>query len=142
MIYLNCAVSLTLLFPNETRCRQAAGSDVPSGWALRSAVAIRKLPVDGDGAVIPKDERTELMGWGCPGEAEGAVHIIIWFLSFLFIIENNDESGQVGGWVGGWVGDVAVNSVGCRCVQGKKKERKGSKRNCPYMKKPRVVVCV
>lgn len=100
MIYLKI-VQLVLRFcsPNETRCRQAAGSDVPNGWALRSAVAIRKLPVDGEGAVIPKDERTELMGWGCPGEAEGAVHIIIWFLFFLFIIENNDESG---GWVGGW----------------------------------------
>jgi hypothetical protein len=121
MIYLNCAVSLTLLFPNETRCRQAAGSDVPSGWALRSAVAIRKLPVDGEGAVIPKDERTELVGWGCPGEAEGAVHIITWFLSF-FCLLLRIMMNQVR-----WVGDVAVNSVGCRCVQGEKKREKAAK---------------
>jgi hypothetical protein len=85
MIYLNCAVSLTLLFPNETRCRQAAGSDVPSGWALRSAVAIRKLPVDGEGAVIPKDERTNWWaGAALERQREPSTLLLGFFLFFVY----------------------------------------------------------
>ena len=59
---------------------------MPNGWALRSAIAIRKLPVDGERiwiSMIPKDERTDD---GLALEREEAVHIIICFFSFLFIM--------------------------------------------------------
>jgi hypothetical protein len=62
-LFVNHCVGL-MLCSTKNHCRQVVRSNVPNGWHPRSAIAIRKLPVDGETSIdmIPKDEPKSNVG--------------------------------------------------------------------------------
>jgi hypothetical protein len=81
-----------MLCSTKNHCRQVVRSNVPNGWHPRSAIAIRKLPVDGETSIdmIPKDEPKSNVG---PCRSRPVRITIVLFLGGF--VENNESGGNV-----------------------------------------------